>query len=228
MNIIGPRGWDRDQIITRFLNDARPSSYDRNAHTAECVISRGSPVVRFYGVENLRIDERSVDLSRMHNGSMIPLLDSHERAGIVNALGRFQDIWIERGALVGRMIFNQTPNGQLAEGMVERGEITGISAGYSVENWLITDEDGRIVDADRVDWCDENLTFEATRWALQEASLVSVPADSLAMIRSAASGRAGIVATDAEIAATRNRMRTRQRMVDRQAQMLGVDDDDED
>jgi hypothetical protein len=81
----------------------------------------GSPVKRFYGTEVLRIDEKSVMLNRMQNGSMIPLLDSHNQGGIHNALGRFKETWIKRGALMGKIVFNQTPNGELAEGMVARG-----------------------------------------------------------------------------------------------------------
>jgi phage head maturation protease len=184
MSSIGPRGWSPGQTINRFI-DAKPSSYNKATHTVDCVISRGSPVQRFYGTEILRIDERSVDLSRMENGSMIPLLDSHQSGGIASALGRFLDIRIARGALLGEILFNQTPNGKMAEGMVERGEIVGISAGYSVQSWEITDEAGKVVDPDvqQIRW-DDDLTFTATRWCLHEASLVSVPADHLSGIRS--------------------------------------------
>jgi len=94
----GPRGWSRDQITTRFLNTA-PSSYDRKSHSVNCIISTGAPVVRFYGTEVLRISPDAVGLERMKNGSQIPLLDSHQSGGISNALGRFSEIWFERGAL---------------------------------------------------------------------------------------------------------------------------------
>ena len=69
--------------------------------------------------------------------------------------------------------------------MVARGEIAGVSAGYRVEEWEITNADGKVVDPDndRLRW-DEDLTFTATRWQLFEASLVSVPADASSMIRS--------------------------------------------
>jgi phage head maturation protease len=38
-------------------------------------------------------------------------------------------------AFMGRLAFNQTAEGRNAEGMVARGEIAGISAGYRVEEW---------------------------------------------------------------------------------------------
>jgi phage head maturation protease len=71
--------------------------------------------------------------------------------------------------------------------MVKRGEITGVSAGYRVEEWEITDTDGRKVDPTFLRWDDE-LTFEAVRWQLLECSLVSCPADASAGIRAYVSG----------------------------------------
>jgi hypothetical protein len=125
----GPRGWSLGQTATRFA-DTKPTSFDKASRTVDCVISMGSPVVRFYGVEKLRVSPEAVDLSRMENGSMIPLLDSHQAGGINNALGRFQKIWFNRGALMGQIRFNETASGEQAMGMVARGEIAGISAGY--------------------------------------------------------------------------------------------------
>jgi phage head maturation protease len=180
----GPRGWRLGQTATRFA-DTKPSSYSAKDHTVDCVISMGSPVVRFFGTECLRITPEAVDLSRMENGSMIPLLDSHQGVGIGNALGRFTKTWITHGALRGTIAFNQTPNGKLAEGMVERNEVAGISAGYSVNEWQIQDSEGRTIDPeiDRMRWDDDNLVFTATRWTLHDASLVSVPADQFSGIR---------------------------------------------
>lgn len=175
---------------TRFA-DVAPSSYDEKARTVEAVISMGSPVKRFFGTEVLRITPESVDLKRLANGG-IPVLDSHQQIGITNALGRVTDAWTtKKGALMGRLSFNATEEGKKAEGMVSRGEIIGISAGYRVEEWEIADKDGRIInpDRDRVSW-DDDLTFTATRWELLEASLVSCPADATAMVRSTGLDRA--------------------------------------
>jgi phage head maturation protease len=135
----------------------------------------------------------------------IPLLDHHSQAGINSMLGRLTDAWIERGALIGRFKFNATLEGKKAEGMVARGEITGISAGYRVDEWLITDQDGDVVDERNTRW-DDDLTFTATRWQLFEASLVSVPADGAAMIRSMRTGGSAVETI-------KRRMRMRQNMV---------------
>jgi phage head maturation protease len=202
----------REQLLYRLASDdtsfgGAPISYSKKDHTVEATISMGSPVKRFYGTEVLRIAPDAVDLSRLREGG-IPLLDHHSQAGIDSVLGRLTDAWFDRGALVGRFKFAQTAQGQKAEGMVARGELTGVSAGYRVDQWQITDADGDVVDERDVRW-DDDLTFTATRWMLFEASLVGCPADSGSMVRSFGSGRDPAVD---EIVA---RMQARRRMYDR-------------
>jgi hypothetical protein len=216
MTVSGPRGWNAATVSHRFA-DASPSSYNSETHTVDCVISMGSPVVRFYGTEVLRISPEAVGLDRMSNGSIIPLLDSHQAGGINNALGRFTNTWFKRGGLMGTIAFNQTPNGKLAEGMVASGEIAGISAGYCVRSWQITDQDNNVIDPEvtSVRW-DDDLTFTATKWDLHEASLVSVPADHLSGIRSLGGGDRAFIG-GGHVGAARQRMETRERMHVRQA-----------
>jgi hypothetical protein len=231
VTLSGPRGWSPGKTETRFA-DSKPTSFDRKSRTVDCVISMGSPVQRFYGTEVLKISPAAVNLDRTKGGSIIPLLDSHQMAGIANALGRFQKTWFQNKGLMGQIRFNETPNGELAMGMVERGEIAGISAGYTVREWEITDEDGRVIDPDveRIRWDESGLTFTATKWDLHEGSLVSVPADALSGIRSMGSGldRAfggvghhhGVADIRARMNA-RQRMHVRQSMYNRQARAIG-------
>jgi hypothetical protein len=213
--VSGPRGWNPATINHRFA-DTKPSSFNAASRTVDCVISMGSPVQRFYGTEVLRISPAAVNLDRMQGGSIIPLLDSHQMAGINNALGRFTKTWFKAGGLMGQIRFNETPNGIMAMGMVERGEIAGISAGYTVNEWEISDAKGNILDPEvaNIRW-DDNLTFTAVKWDLHEGSLVSVPADSLSGIRSLGSGtdRAFASTTHHGIADTRTRMNVRERMM---------------
>lgn len=195
----------------RFADTApQPSSFDRAARSVNCTISMGSPVKRPYGTEVLEISSKAVDLSRI--GSVgIPLLDSHNQHGIDNHLGRITQAWFHRGALMGKIVFNKTERGQMAMGMVERGEIAGISAGYIVREWRITDEKGRVIDPEKTRISlDDDLTFTASRWQLLEASLVSVPADASASIRSLG-GRMWPSVTEVE---ARARLRARARMLD--------------
>jgi hypothetical protein len=207
MTQAGPRGWSPGLIERRFANTA-PSSYDAENRTVDAVISMGSPVRRFYGVEKLRIAPDAVIVGCLI-GSGIPVLDSHQQVGINSALGRLTRVWFPgNGTLMGKLAFNATLEGRKAEGMVRRGELSGISAGYRVEEWEATDENGDIVDPDSVRW-DDDVTFEAVRWDLLECSLCSVPADAGAKIRSLGS-------VNNEIDDIRARMVARQNMVMRQ------------
>ena len=185
-------------IARRFMN-ASPASYDAKARTVETVISSGSPVNRFYGTEELEISRAAVDLSRL--GSVgVPVLDSHQQIGISNSIGKLSSAWIEKGSLIGQIKFHATPEGRKAEGMISRGEIGGVSAGYTVSRWEISDEDGTVLDPDKdkIRWDDE-LTYTATRWMLHEVSLVSVPADATASIRSLSGNRASRVVQNMRI-----------------------------
>jgi hypothetical protein len=195
------------QIETRFAK-GQPKSYDKDSRSVEAILSLGAPVRRFYGTETLRITRDAVNLERL-NGAGIPLLDSHQVQGIENAVGRVEDVWIEPGKkLVGLLTFNKTRIGRIAEGMVSRNEIAGISCGYRVDEWKIFDEDGDEVDPDRA--YGDDLTFEAVKWELCEASLVSVGADAGAAVRS----MMGSASMSQLIRNTRARMRMRQRMAE--------------
>jgi phage head maturation protease len=205
-------------IETRFAGG--PQSYDRDARAVDAVLSKGSPVKRDYGTEVLRIAPGAVVLDRLADGG-IPVLDSHNQFGINNALGRVQKAWFDKGALMGRLTFNDTDEGRKAEGMVARGEISGVSAGYRVNQWEVRDGDGDVVDPNRLRWDDQDndLTFTATNWELLEVSLVTIPADAKSLIRSYA-GRdialpPGSGSDRKLVRKVRARMRIRQRMLNR-------------
>jgi hypothetical protein len=178
-------------IAHRFAGGS-PSTYDKASHSCDAVLSAGAEVARFYGREILRIDSKSIDLSRVLSGG-VPLLDSHSQSSIDSVLGRIDQCWIAGGKLHGKIVFAQTPAVRQAEGMVSRGELKALSVGYSVSAWEITGEDGNVIDPEKewLRWDDTDLTFTAVRWQLLEASLVGVPADSASAVRSfggAASG----------------------------------------
>jgi phage head maturation protease len=204
MKMIAPRGWSAGTIARRFATVA-PSSYDADSHSAECCISAGAPVKRIFGVEILEISRAAVDLSRIP----VPLLDSHNQGSVVdNVLGRIESAWISGGELLGRIVFAQTPRGRTAEAMVGRGELSAISAGYQIQKWSAVDADGDEVDDPESARWDSDLVFTAVRWSLLEASLVGVPADAAAAVRSLPGGD--------DIDAIRSRMQVRARMAQRQ------------
>jgi hypothetical protein len=194
----------RREAVTGNAN--APLSYDPKTHEVTATLSKGAPVQRTYGIERLEISDRAIDLSRLTNGG-VPLLDHHRQDGIDSVLGKITTAWLSNGALLGRLKFAATPQGNKAEGMVARREITSLSVGYKVDDWKISDADGNVIDPekDRVRW-DGDLTFTATRWQLFEVSLVGVPADGASMIRSLGGGRC---LTEVEAIKTRMRMRMR-------------------
>ena len=103
--------------------------------------------------------------------------------------------------------------------MVARNEVNGISIGYRVEDWTITDSDGHVVDPaiDRVRWDDSDLTFTASKWSLLECSVCNIPADDQAGIR--AFGDRAYTPFNHQIADVRARMRARHNMHDRHQSM---------
>lgn len=150
-----------------------PGTYDATARTVEAILSSGSPVRRYAFTEELEISATAIDLSRVTAG-LCRLLDTHNQWEMDAVLGTVVSARIENGQLIGLFSFADTDNGRKAEGMVSRGELTGVSIGYRVTSWKITSVDDR-----------NHETWRAMEWELLEASLVAVPADANAGVRSA-------------------------------------------
>lgn len=158
---------------TRLLVTAT-STYDAEARTVDAVLSAGTAVRRRWFTEELEISAESIDLARVENG-LVCLLDTHNQWETSAVLGRVSNVRVEDGELWGTLHFGEGDRAREVEGMVARGELRGISIGYKVTTWEITrtEDDG-------------HETWRATRWELLEVSLVSVPADANAGIRTAA------------------------------------------
>lgn len=150
-----------------------PDSYDSTARTVEAVLSAGSPVRRYYFTEELEISESAIDLTRVGAG-LVCLLDTHNQYEADAVLGRVTNVRIENGQLIGLLHFGETDRARNVEGMVARGELRGISIGYRVTKWEITRTDD-----------EKHETWRAIGWELLEVSLVPVPADANAGVRSA-------------------------------------------
>jgi phage head maturation protease len=208
--ISGPSGWHDRMIETRLVTTA-PSSIDESTRSVSAIISKGTPVQRFYGTEILTISGDAIDTARVASGQC-PLLDSHQSSGIAHALGRVTETWITAGALWAKLQFNRTEEGDRALGMVARGELTGVSCGYRVTAWQVTDDaDGRIIDQENTYWTEgDDFTYTALKWELLEVSLVSVAADAGAGVRDFSDHLTDI----------RARMRARQTMSDRMSDMV--------
>lgn len=150
-----------------------PDSYDAAARTVEVVLSAGTGVRRYYFTEELEISAEAIDLARVAGG-ICPLLDTHNQYSLSGAIGRVLSTRIENGQLIGVIAFADTDAGRAIEARVASGELRAISIGYRVTAWQRTAIDEN-----------DHETWRATRWELLEASLVSVPADPNAVVRSA-------------------------------------------
>jgi HK97 family phage prohead protease len=151
-----------------------PGSYDASARTVRAVLSVGAPVVRHFFTEELEISAEAIDLGRVSSG-ICPLLDSHNQYALDAQLGRITDAAIENGELVGTLHFADTDAGRAVEARVAAGELRAISIGYRVTRWQLTATDAET----------GHDTWRAVAWELLEASLVTVPADPNAVVRSA-------------------------------------------
>lgn len=149
------------------------STYEAGSRTVEATFSSGARVRRYFGMEELAITPDAIDLARI-NAGVCPLLDSHNQGGVAAAIGTVESARIERGQLIGRIRFAETDAGRAAEGMVARGEIASVSIGYQVRTWRLVEESDAEMDV-----------WRAEQWELFEVSLVAVPADPGATIRSA-------------------------------------------
>lgn len=142
----------------------KPGSLDMEAGTADVVLTTGAPVQRAGHVEVLGILPENVEFA-----ARIPLLDSHRQHSIADIKGSVSNIRFEPGAVVGTM----TITDPAALAAVARGDVTGVSVGYRVKKW----SEGR-------DPKSGKRIRTATLFEIVEASLVAVPADALATIRS--------------------------------------------
>lgn len=171
-----PPGFEPGAMVSRRAGDdgaARlaPASYDATARTAEAIFSTGARVRRGGIIEELAIAPEAIDLARVTQGA-VRILDTHNAYSIDSVLGVVTEARIEGGNLVGSFRFADSEAGRRAEAMVRAGDLTGISCGYRVTSWgLVAVEDGVEV-------------WRAERWELLEVSLVAVPADPAAMVRS--------------------------------------------
>ena len=141
-----------------------PGTLDLDAGTVDVTLTTGAPVQRGGHVEVLAIGPENVEFAQR-----IPLLDSHRQTSIADIKGSVSNIRFEPGAIVATL--NISDPSALAA--VARGDVTGVSVGYRVKKW-----------SERRDPKSGKLIRTAVLFEIVEASLVAVPADANATIRS--------------------------------------------
>jgi HK97 family phage prohead protease len=159
----------------RFADIAAPSSYDEATRSVEAILSTGASVRRGSFIERLEISKKSVDLSRFAVAGSLPLLDSHSNGSISSVLGKVVDIRIVGSELRGRLAFADTKDGRRAEELVKQRIITSVSIGYLILSYRLEES---------IDDYEDLPTYVVERFQVAEVSLVGVPADASATIRS--------------------------------------------
>lgn len=160
---------------TRFTRStqARASSYDEAAHTVELVWTTGA-VVRRRDWGGGEWDEvlplAAADLGRLQNGAQ--LFTDHASHTVKSAIGRVERVWADGENGLALVRLSRAAGDADAVSKVIDGITGNVSVGYAVNGWDVTRS------ADGVE------TRTARSWEPVELSIVGVPADAGAHVRS--------------------------------------------
>lgn len=164
------------ETLTRAALAFAPESLNRETGTVDATLSTGAPVQRSGFIERLAVGRENVTLA-----NKIPVLDSHRQTSVIDVLGQVVDVRFEPGRIDATLRISNPATLDA----IERGDLTGISIGYRVEKWT-----------DAAPSPGSARTRTATKWHLLEASLVPIPADPSAFIRSEATMPAQVAAAE--------------------------------
>lgn len=157
----------------------RPSSVDAEARTAELVWTTGATVRRVswrdgaYD-EELVVEPGAVRLDRLNGGA--PLLKDHDSWTIDSQVGVIESARVEGGQGLAIVRFAKDEEGERVFQKVADGILRNVSVGYRIHRIETTERDGQVPLARVVDW------------EPMEISLVTIPADAGAGVRSERAG----------------------------------------
>jgi hypothetical protein len=133
-----------------------PGTVNGDDRTVEMVWSTGATVRRRDWMtgdpydEALSMDPGSVDLSRLNSGA--PLLNSHNASALDSVLGVVEKAWIANGE--GRAVVRFSQRDEVATIFkdVQDGILRNVSVGYTVRQYEVTEERGKVPLWRAVDW----------------------------------------------------------------------------
>lgn len=163
---------------TRFrAADLSPSSLDAEARTVEVIWTTGATVRRYSWTdgeidEELEVSPTAIDLRRLNAGAAV--LNSHRSGQLADVIGSVVpgSVRVAGGQGVALIKISDRPDVEGIWSDIRAGVIRNVSVGYSVERYDVTREDGK------------RPLYRATSWTPLEISLVAIPADADAQIRS--------------------------------------------
>lgn len=146
--------YQRDFVLNR-------AEVNQESRTVEIAFSSEEPYERWFGIEVLNHDPKSVRLDRLTDGgSVLVNHDSRDQIGVVESARVDKD---RRGRAVIR--FSKSARGEEIYQDVLDGIRSKISVGYRIHKYNVTEKKG---EADNI---------EVVDWEPYEVSIVSVPAD---------------------------------------------------
>lgn len=154
-----------------------PATLNEENRTVELTWSTGSQVRRFdywedrEWIEELSMDKAHVKLDRLNAGA--PLLPNHRNWSLDDVIGVVEKAWIENGEGRALVRFSEREDVQTIFNEVKSGILRNISVGYNVDKFEKQEEKQNGLPV-----------YRAIDWTPMEISLVTIPADSGAQVRS--------------------------------------------
>jgi hypothetical protein len=153
-----------------------PATVKAEERTVELVWTTGAEVERYDWwsgqryTEALSLEPSAVDLSRLNRGA--PFLNSHSSWSLRDVIGVVEKAWIEAGEGRAVVRFSQRADVEPIWQDVQAGILRNISVGYEVQVYEEHFDEGKL------------KRRTAVRWTPAELSLVPIPADAGAQVRS--------------------------------------------
>lgn len=154
-----------------------PETFSADNRTVEVTFSTGSQVRRFdfwtekEWIEELSLDSRHVNLDRLNSGA--PLLSNHNSDSLKDVVGVVDKAWLKDGEGRALVRFSDREEIKPVLNDVKSGILRNISIGYQVNTFEQQDERQ-----------DDLTVYRAVDWEPMEISLVTIPADAGAQVRS--------------------------------------------
>lgn len=143
----------------RKLN-IKSGNIDEENRTVEVSFSSEEPVERYFGIEILDHNPKSVDLSRLNTGAAV--LEDHQGSQI----GKVVEATIENGRGLAKLMFSRVGRGAEVFQDIVDGIRENISFGYQLSDLTREAED-----------INDQPTYRSFSWMPFEISVVGTPAD---------------------------------------------------
>lgn len=149
-----------------------PLTYEERDNSLSVTFSTGERVFRdgfrpYW--EELSISNEAIDFSRLNRGA--PLLKSHDQS-LDSVIGVVENGRVENGVAVANVRFSNRDDVKPIIQDIKDGILRNLSVGYRIEKYEKVGEEN------------DNPVIKATRWTPYELSIVSIPADKNAQVRS--------------------------------------------